>query len=389
MRVALIIPAGVGRDGVHLVIPAILDLIGELAARHKLLVVALDQEPDPAIYNLRGAQVVCLGISPGRLGFARRLSRLMGALRPLRPEVIHTLWFGATSSMGLLAGHALSAPVVTSLGGGELVGLPQIGYGGQLNARSRLHTSLALRAARAVTAGSSYALAPILRPRPDAHLVPLGAASAPAPVARPAGPPWRLLHVASINRVKGPELLLRALAIARDKLRQRTGCAEPLLLDWLGQDVLGGVAQALANELGLGQAVRFHGWCPHAEALNLCRQAHLYLQASYHESQGVAVCEAAAAGVPTVGTAVGLVAELAPQAAVATPVGDAAALGRAIVAALANPRHREDLGHAAQAWAANHDAAWTAGRFTEIYQGIVDDSYPRTTPSQQDKGITP
>jgi glycosyltransferase involved in cell wall biosynthesis len=257
---------------------------------------------------------------------------------------------------------------VASLGGGELVGLAQIGYGGQLNARSRLHSALALRGARAVTAGSRYALAPILRIRPDAHLVPLGAVSTPVPLARPAGPPWRLLHVASINRVKGPEVLLRALALARDELRQRTGCSEPLLLDWVGQDVLGGSAQALAAQLGLGEAVRFHGWRPHAEALDLCRQAHLYLQASYHESQGVAVCEAAAVGLPTVGTAVGLVAELAPHAAVATPVGDAAALGRAIVATLASPQRRADLGRAAQEWGAHHTTAWTAERFSAIYE---------------------
>jgi glycosyltransferase involved in cell wall biosynthesis len=306
--------------------------------------------------------VVCLGQSRGRLG------RLLGALRVFRPELIHSLWFGATSSMGLLAGRALGAPLVASLGGGELVGLPQIGYGGQLRWRGRLHTALALRGARALTAGSRYALEPLLRRRPDAELLPLGATAAPAPHTRPAGPPWRLLHVASINRVKGPEVLLRALALARDELRLTTGCGEPLELDWIGQDVLGGAAQSLACGLGLGRAVRFHGWRPHAEALGLCRQAHLYLQASHHESQGVAVCEAAMAGAPTVGTAVGLVAELAPTAAVAVPPGDAAALGRAIVSALADQQRREALGRAAQAWALAHDADWTASRFSEIYR---------------------
>lgn len=370
MRVALIIPAGVGRDGVHLVIPAILDLIEALAARHHLLVVALEQEAAPAAYELRGVRVVCLGQDgPRGLRFARRYARLMAVLEPFKPEVIHTLWFGGTSSLGLLAGLALGAPVVASLGGGELVGLPQISYGGRLNPGSRAHAALALRFAGAVTAGSHYALAPALGLRPDARVVPLGAAPVgePPAVTRPAGPPWRLLHIASINRVKGPEVLLRALAEARAALRAQTGHPAPLSLDWVGQDVLNGEAQSLAAKLGLADCVRFHGWLPHTQAVALCRETHLYLQASYHESQGVAVCEAAAAGVPTVGSAVGLVAELAPAAAVAVPVGDAPALGRAIVAALSDPARREALGRAAQAWAYAHDAAWSAQEFTGIY----------------------
>lgn len=368
MRIVLIVPGGVGRDGVHLVIPAILDLVGELAARHELLVIALDQQPRPERYMLRGATVVCLGRARGRPAFARRLAGVLDAVRPFRPAVVHSLWFGATSSLGLLAARATGASAVASLGGGELVGLPQIGYGGRLDARTRLHAALALRCARAVTAGSSYALAPVLRRRPDAQLVPLGARCEAASPERPAGPPWRLLQVASINRVKGPEVLLRALAYARDELRRATGCAEPVTLDWIGQDVLDGAAQALAARLDLGAAVRFHGWRPHAEALARCRDAHLYLQASFHESQGVAVCEAAMAGVPTVGSAVGLVADLAPAGATAVPPGDAPALGCAVVAVLADPRRREAQGRVAQQWAAAHDAAWTARRFTAIYE---------------------
>jgi glycosyltransferase involved in cell wall biosynthesis len=367
MRVALIVPGGVGRDGVHLVIPALLDLIGELALRHDVQVAALEQGREPAGYELRGARVCCLGQAP----LPTRLARLLGALRPFRPDVLHSFWLGSTSTLAALAGLRLGAPLVASLGGGELVGLPQIGYGGQLSARGRLHAALAARAARAVTAGSRYALAPLRRRRPDAHWLPLGARTPPgAGVERPAGPPWRLLHVASINRVKGPLLLLDAIAVARDQLRARTGHAEPLTLDWAGQDVLDGEAQRRALALGLDKAVRFHGWLPHSAAQALCAEAHLYVQASFHESQGVAVCEAAAAGVPTVGTAVGLVAELAPHGAVAVPPGDAQALGLAIAAALTEPGRREALGRSAQRWARAHDAAWTVSQLERIYRGL-------------------
>jgi glycosyltransferase involved in cell wall biosynthesis len=380
MRIALIVPGGIGRDGVHLVIPALLSLIRRLARDHTLLVVGLEQEERPASYDLYGARVICLGRDGGRgPRITRRYSRLMGVLRDFRPDLLHAFWLSSTSTLALLAGRALGAPVLASLGGGELVGLRQIGYGGRLSALARLHVAVALRGARAVSAGSRYALAPLLPRRPDARWLPLGAESAPEERGergdppspqRSAGPPWRLLHVASINRVKGPEVLLGALAIARAELRSGGHGAEPLLLDWVGFDTLDGAAQRMAGELGLGDAVRFHGWRPHADALALCRQAHLYVQSSYHESQGVAVCEAAVAGLPTVGSAVGLAAELAPAAALTTPPGDAAGLARALVGLLGDERRRLALGRAARAWAQAHDAGWTARQFTRIYEEI-------------------
>lgn len=372
MRIALIVPGGVGRDGVRLVIPALLSLIARLARDHAVLLVALEQEDAPAGYDLLGARVICLGRDGAGGGrTARRYGRLMAALRAFRPDLLHAFWLGSTSTLALLAGRALGAPVLASLGGGELVGLPQIGYGGRLSARGRLHVALALRGARAVSAGSRYALAPLLPRRPDARWLPLGAEpDGSADVARPAGPPWRLLQVASINRVKGPELLLAALALARAELRARGFGDEPLRLDWVGLDTLDGAAQRMAGELGLGAAVRFHGWRPHAETLALCRRAQLYVQSSHHESQGVAVCEAAAAGLPTAGSAVGLVAELAPAAALATPPGDAAALAGAIVGLLGDEPRRAALGRAARAWAAAHDAGWTARQFARMYEEI-------------------
>lgn len=369
MKIALVVPGGVDRSGRERVIPALLGLIERLARRHDLLVVALEQEPRPARYSLLGAEVVNLGAVPPRLwglGWALRLRRLLAALRRAggRFDVLHGFWAGPAALAGV-AGRLLRVPTVMSVGGGEFVRLPEIDYGGWLRWQSRLAGRGALRLANAVTAGSLYALRPVRCWRPDARWLPLGVdvGTFAAPVERPGGPPWRLLCVASINRVKDPETMLQAVRLVAAR--------EPRVrLDWVGGDTLAGEAQRRAEVLGLGEIVRFAGFRAVDALAPLYRQAHLLVQSSLHESQGVAVCEAAAAGVPAAGTAVGLLAELAPTAGVAVPVGDAHALAGAILDLLGDPERRERLARAARSWAMAHDADWTAAEFESAYSRV-------------------
>jgi glycosyltransferase involved in cell wall biosynthesis len=347
------------------VIPALLWLTERLARRNQVHVCVLSGADEPASYRVAGAQVHPLGhVAPGLPG-TRALRQWRPLLRRLaaigRPDVIHGFWAGASGLLAGLAGRWFDVPTLLSIGGGELVWLPEIGYGGRGNWRGRIQAGLALRLARAVTAGSRYAARP-LQGRYDVQIVPLGVdvPSFAAPPERADGPPWRLLHVASMNRVKDPPTLLRAMRLIVDQQPN-------VQLDWVGEDTLGGAVQRLCEELGLARHVTFHGFRPSQAVAPLYRAAHLHLLASRHESQAVVVGEAAAAGVPTVGTAVGVLAELAPAAAWAVPVGDVAALAAGALALLRDPIRREQIGRAAQAWARAHDADWTAARFEMIY----------------------
>jgi glycosyltransferase involved in cell wall biosynthesis len=375
VRIVLVVPGGVGADGVHDVIPALLSLVRRLADRHEVLVIATEQVTARPSYELKGARILALGRSrPRAIGRARVTWRTISAIRAFRPDLVHAFWLGPTSTIAIVAGGLVRVPVIASLGGGELVALPRVGYGGALTWRGRTHAALALRRAAVVTAGSRWALEPMLRRRPDARWLPLGAereveASGPP---RDAGNrterPFRLLVAASLNRVKGPDVVLGAVA------RARTGLGAAVELEWYGEDTLGGSTMALTGGLGIADIVRLRGFQPHPAVLAAWRNTDLAIQGSYHESQGVAVLEAAAAGVPTVGTDVGLVAELArlePPAAIAVPVGDAAALGDAIVALARDPARRARLGAAARAWAAAHDASWTAGAFEALYAELA------------------
>lgn len=368
MRLGIVVPGGFDPDAEVATIPVLRSLARELAGRHQVQVFA-SAGRQAAEYRVGDVHVTQLGprvSSDGgrRLGAARLVgafARWLGGAGPL--DLLHAFWADRTALLATLAARAASIPSVVSLGGGELAWLPDIPYGGAGSARSRAVTRAALGLAGAITAGTSFVarlLPPALARR--AEIVPLGVEVArfDASPARAPGPPWRLLHVANLNEVKDQPTLLRAFRRVVDRLGD-------VRLDCVGEDALGGEIQASAIELGLGDRVTFHGFLPQQQLADFYRRAHLNVLSSRHESQGVVILEAAAAGLPTVGTRVGLLDTLSPVAACAVPVRDAAALGDAVVGLLADRAAREALGAAAQAFARDHDVAWTARAFEAIY----------------------
>jgi len=367
MKLALIVPGGVDRSGREKVIPVLLELIERLARRHEVLVIALEQEHEWSRYALRGATVVNIGEVSGVGRPSRWIARFRRLLRTLRQEgghfeILHALWVRGAGSLAVAAGQWLGILTVVSVGGGELIWLPEIRYGGQTNWLAKLETAFVTRRADAVTAPSRQSLQPLAARRRDAQWLPWSVDTRlfDAPVERPHGPPWHLLHIASLNPVKDQATLLRALRIVVDR-------DQGVHLDIVGEDTLNGSIERLAAELKLTGAVRFHGFVPQEQITAFYRRAHLLVQSSRHESMGAVVLEAAAAGVPTVGTAVGLVTELAPSAALAVPVGDAQALADGILSLLQDPERRGRLGRAAQTFVRRHDADWTAREFERIY----------------------
>jgi glycosyltransferase involved in cell wall biosynthesis len=129
--------------------------------------------------------------------------------------------------------------------------------------------------------------------------------------------------------------------------------------------------QALAGQLGLTDRVTFHGFQPTDRLAPFYARADLNLVSSRHEASNVTMLEAACTGLPTVGTAVGYVADWQPDRAVAVPPRDPEALGSAIVTLLGDPARRSQIGHAARQWALAHDADWTASALEDLYTQVV------------------
>lgn len=368
MKLALVVPGGVDRSGEYRVIPALLALIERLSVHHEVHVFALHQEPVPGTWDLLGARVHNIGRGATRV---RAIRAIVREHRASPFALVQAFFSGACGLIAVSAARMLGTPSMVHVAGGEPVRFPDIRFGGRLTWRGRLQERVVLAAATALTAASAPQLELLARLGVAARRVPVGVDCvqtwpARAPVTRREGEPARLLHVASLNAVKDQPTLLRALA-------QLAQGPDAFCVDIIGEDTLGGAVQRLARELGLADKVRFHGFMTQRQILPLMQAAHVLVVSSRHEAGPIVVLEAAALGVPTVGTAVGHVMEWAPDAALAVPVGDGQSLAAALHVVLRDETLRLRLARAAWTRAVQEDADYTAGCFEAIYKELVPD----------------
>lgn len=363
MRVALVVTGGVDRSGREAVIPALLWLIERLARRHDVRVYVLRYHDEPRTYTLLGATIRDLGRPRG---LWNQHAALVRALRDDgRPDVLHAYWALPAGLAAGAAGRRLGVPTVLTLDSGEFVSEPASGYGLQRHTRQRLAVAAAARLAQRITVCTDYQQALARAHGTEALVIPLGVDRRVfTPGAVEAGPPWRLVHVANLNPVKDQPTLLRAFA--------RIAEADPRVhLDLVGLDTLDGAVQRLASELGIAGRVTFHGCLPTDALVPHYQRAHLHVLSSRHEAAGVVTLEAAACGVPSVGSAVGYIADWAPDRAVGVPPGRPDLLADAVIELLNDPARRAAMAAAARRWALDHDADWTATAFDALYADVA------------------
>jgi glycosyltransferase involved in cell wall biosynthesis len=101
------------------------------------------------------------------------------------------------------------------------------------------------------------------------------------------------LYVGRLKRYKGVGLAIRALALARAR-------RPDLSLDVAGSGDYRAELERLTQELGLGGAVRFHGFASEEQKLELLRRTWANVFPSPKEGWGITVVEAAACGTPSI-----------------------------------------------------------------------------------------
>lgn len=180
--------------------------------------------------------------------------------------------------------------------------------------------------------------------RPSAYLSP-----------RP-GEPVRLFSCGRLNPAKGHEDVLEALRLLLDG-------GTPATLAIAGEDDDGGTGYRRALEarvaaLGLGAEARLLGAVSEERVREELWGAHAFVLASHEEALGVALMEAMAAGLPTIGPAVGGVRELVTDGVdgLLVPPREPARIAEAVLRVAREPGLALDLARAGESRARAFDA---------------------------------
>lgn len=369
LNICFVLP-GFSADESDWCIPAIRNLVADMALRHRVTVYTLHYPFRRGEYRVFGVDVRCLSDRKEqglrRIALWRELARRVAREHAARPfDLVHAFWASETAYVASRAALRLQLPLVASLGGGELARFPAERYGSQLSATQRWLVRAALRRADAVTAGSGW-VAGHVPPRyaGKVSVVPLGVDTAmfvPGPRRRGR----RLAASASMIALKDYPTLLRAVALARREMPDLT-------LEVAGDGVEREAIERLTDELALRSCVRFHGLLPHDRMPQFYRDASLMLHASLWESQGMAILEALATGMPVIATGVGIAAELPGRLVRTVRPRDAEMLARAIVESLADSSHADAAFEGGPAIvASNYAIASQSAAFEGLYAMLL------------------
>ena len=163
--------------------------------------------------------------------------------------------------------------------------------------------------------------------------------------------PFSLLFSGRLNgphEQKGVDVLLKSLTLVVSR--------HEAVLNIIGAGSRLPQYQALAEELGVSQKVRFLGFVEHQDMPSQYQQADLFVLPSRRESFGLVLAEAMACGLPVVATTTGAIPEVVEDGVtgVLVPPDDPEALASAIGSLLNDPEKMKTMGAQGKARVQRH-----------------------------------
>lgn len=173
-----------------------------------------------------------------------------------------------------------------------------------------------------------------------------------------------ILVLSRLDPRKGIDKAIRAFA------RLDRSDAELLIA---GTGRLESTLRSLAEELDVGDRVRFLGFVSDEELPSLYSSVDLFVLPSEYEGFGIVFMEAMACETPVVGTEVGGITTAVNDGETGrlVPRGDVTALSNGIAELLDDPERSRSMAGAARAWAREHDWSSIASRMVKGYRDTL------------------
>jgi len=318
------------------------------------------------------------GYQAASLSAMLRLARL--CRRPVHYDVLHA-HFGPAANSFRFARALWDAPLIVSFHGYDFSTVPR-------KEGARVYQKL-FATADAVTVNSDYTWRQVKAlgcPAARLNKLPVGLDPSAFPFrdrALKPGEPVRLLTVARLTEIKGHAFVVRAVA----KLRGSLG---DVRYEIAGDGPLRKELEQLVEELGLRDAVTFHGACDTGEVQRLMAEAHLFVLASVsvagdQEGQGLVLQEAQAAGLPVVATNHGALPEgLMPgESGFLVPERNVDALAERLDYLVRRPELWPAMGRAGRKYVATHyDIRRLNSDLVRLYTDTIDVHGRRNQPAR-------
>ena len=294
--------------------------------------------------------------------------------RSWRPDVVHVHFAVPSGPLAYLLKRAYGIPYVITLHGGDIPGWDSQ-QTDSLYAFLLPFTRPIWHQASAVVAVSQGLKDLAMHAYPDVpvQVIPNGIdgdffQSLPNPEVRAeAGRPIQVLFVGRIVEQKGLAYLLRSVRPLLEQVGPR------FRIRIVGDGPLRADMEALVEELGIGDQIEFTGWVPVARVREFLQAADVFVLPSLMEGLSIALLQAMSCGLPVVATDAMGNNELvrAGDNGLLVPVGDAAALARALATLIEDQDTRARMGLCSREIAADYDWHTISTRYLSLFRQAV------------------
>jgi glycosyltransferase involved in cell wall biosynthesis len=273
-----------------------------------------------------------------------------------------------TGLVAILLKTVFKIPVVVALDAAEGSAFPEIDFGDLLSKRRARLNQWVINRASFVTALTDFHRDQVytnLKISNKINVIPRGVDPNKFAIenSQKENDSITMLSVSYLSPVKDPETLIKAFFL----VQQSINCK----LIHIGRDYMNNAIHQMVRELGIEDRVFFKGHLAYEEIPEYYKTADLFLLTSVYESQALVVAEALAAGIPVLGTHVGLMADLSGQCCITVAPGDYKALAENVLALLTDNERMDALRENGYTWSRQNSLATCVVALRNIYDQLI------------------